>query len=312
MSTKCPESIEELEELEALLPLCRKELLEQAQARIDAGTATSERDAARQIAEETGRKPETIRKAIQREKLGTVSPLARFKSEVLESELPVLAYFTMQGCPPCKQLIPIVKEIASVFKGELILTVLDAEEDREVFEKYKITSVPQIAVFSGGKAHWIKGRTDQKIRVALDEFLATGEIPEEIPPRAQAKVNELLKDRPEIDVEMTTRIKGALSLVRETLLKLPMGWENRGGTPVVTLRGAKRGFDRYPDQYPENITPEQKLVWDTYFLSREVANMAGHFNPMTRYLSERLPEELPENWSTERKKLEGLKIKQAE
>ena len=73
---ECPESIEKLEELEKLLPLCRKELLEQAQARLEAGTAKSERDAARQLAEETGKKPETIRKAIQREKLGTVSPEA--------------------------------------------------------------------------------------------------------------------------------------------------------------------------------------------------------------------------------------------
>ena len=36
---ECPESIEKVDELEQLLPKCRKELLEQAQARLEAGTA---------------------------------------------------------------------------------------------------------------------------------------------------------------------------------------------------------------------------------------------------------------------------------
>jgi protein gp37 len=74
---KCPDNIHELEELEKLLPLCRKTLYEQAQARLDAGTATSERGVAKQLGEEIGKSPETVRKAIRREKkerLGTVSP----------------------------------------------------------------------------------------------------------------------------------------------------------------------------------------------------------------------------------------------
>jgi hypothetical protein len=51
---KCPESIEELERLEQMLPLCRESLFEQAQARIKIGEAKSERQAAKQLAEELG------------------------------------------------------------------------------------------------------------------------------------------------------------------------------------------------------------------------------------------------------------------
>jgi len=64
---KCPESIEELQELERLLPLCKKTLYETAQAKLESGAASSIRDAARQIGEETGRSPGVIRVAIQRE-----------------------------------------------------------------------------------------------------------------------------------------------------------------------------------------------------------------------------------------------------
>jgi len=68
MMVECPESIEELEALEQKIPLFRKELLKQVEARKEAGTDKSDREAARQLAEETGKKPETIRKAVQREK----------------------------------------------------------------------------------------------------------------------------------------------------------------------------------------------------------------------------------------------------
>ena len=64
---KCPDSIEELEELEKLVPLCKIELYNQAKARIETGTAKSVSEASRQIAEETGRNPESIRVQIQKE-----------------------------------------------------------------------------------------------------------------------------------------------------------------------------------------------------------------------------------------------------
>jgi len=86
---ECPESIEELEALEKRveeqLLNCRKKLLQQAQARLDAGTAKSERDAARQLAEEMGESPEAVHKKIMRERhkqSGTGVP----KSEVSEYE----------------------------------------------------------------------------------------------------------------------------------------------------------------------------------------------------------------------------------
>jgi len=81
---KCPESIEELQELERMIPLCRKTLYEQAKARIDTGAACSLHEASRQIADEAGKNPESVERAIQREQADrgvTVSPLSeKFKS----------------------------------------------------------------------------------------------------------------------------------------------------------------------------------------------------------------------------------------
>ena len=76
---KCPESIEELERLEQLLPLCRKSLYEAAQAKLESGAARTERETSRQLAEEIGKPVETIRRARKREERskkegGTLSP----------------------------------------------------------------------------------------------------------------------------------------------------------------------------------------------------------------------------------------------
>jgi hypothetical protein len=68
MSFKCPETIEELEKLERLLPLCRKALYEAAQAKLDSGAARTRREAERQLAEELQRPESTIHHAIWSEK----------------------------------------------------------------------------------------------------------------------------------------------------------------------------------------------------------------------------------------------------
>ncbi|MEI6258735.1 MAG: site-specific DNA-methyltransferase [Deltaproteobacteria bacterium] len=62
----CPNNLEELQELEKLIPLCRLSLYNQAKSRIQAGVAKSVSEASRQLAEETGKSVNTIRSAINR------------------------------------------------------------------------------------------------------------------------------------------------------------------------------------------------------------------------------------------------------
>jgi hypothetical protein len=82
---KCPETLEELEELERLLPLCRKDLTKLKEAKLEAGAARTGREAERQIAEELDRPFETVRSAIKREeqshKVGAVDPLCETESQ---------------------------------------------------------------------------------------------------------------------------------------------------------------------------------------------------------------------------------------
>ena len=63
---ECPESIEELKEMETLIPLCKVTLYEQAQARLKKNPEKSERQIAKEMAKELDKDPGVIRTTIQR------------------------------------------------------------------------------------------------------------------------------------------------------------------------------------------------------------------------------------------------------
>ena len=68
MDLKCPENAEGLEELEKMVPLCRKEVFRQVKAKVET-QGISEREASRQVAEELEKPEASIRQAVRREKL---------------------------------------------------------------------------------------------------------------------------------------------------------------------------------------------------------------------------------------------------
>lgn len=90
MNYTCPESMKDLEELEAMIPMCRIELFEQAKAKINSGGACSLHDVSRQLAEETGKNPGSIERSLQREQKTrgeTLSPLSeKYHSDVIATK----------------------------------------------------------------------------------------------------------------------------------------------------------------------------------------------------------------------------------
>ena len=75
-----------------------------------------------------------------------------FKTEVLESEIPVLVDFFATWCGPCKMLAPVIDQIASEYEGKVKVCKVDVDECREPAMEYGITSIPTLILFKGGKA----------------------------------------------------------------------------------------------------------------------------------------------------------------
>lgn len=73
-----------------------------------------------------------------------------FESEVLKSDKPVLVDFFATWCGPCKELMPIVDEIANEHP-EIKVGKLDIDENMEIARQYKVFSVPTLIAFKDGK-----------------------------------------------------------------------------------------------------------------------------------------------------------------
>ncbi len=76
---------------------------------------------------------------------------AMFRSEVLESDKPVLVDFFATWCGPCRMVSPIVDEIAAERTDTLKVVKVDVDEAPSVAAAYGVMSIPTLIVFKGGE-----------------------------------------------------------------------------------------------------------------------------------------------------------------
>ncbi len=74
-----------------------------------------------------------------------------FKSQVLDSPVPVLVDFWAPWCGPCKQIGPFIEELSSEYEGKAKVLKLNVDEAGEIAQKYDVMSIPALLVFKGGE-----------------------------------------------------------------------------------------------------------------------------------------------------------------
>lgn len=75
-----------------------------------------------------------------------------FEAEVLKSETPVLVDFTATWCGPCKQIAPLIDQLADEYVGKVKVVKLDIDEAPNTAVKFGVRGVPTIIMFKGGEA----------------------------------------------------------------------------------------------------------------------------------------------------------------
>jgi len=73
-----------------------------------------------------------------------------FKSEVLESSLPVLVDYWAEWCGPCKMIAPILEDIAKDYNGKLKVAKLNIDDNQKTPGEFGIRGIPTLMLFKGG------------------------------------------------------------------------------------------------------------------------------------------------------------------
>lgn len=74
-----------------------------------------------------------------------------FQSEVLDSEKLVMVDFWATWCGPCRQIAPVIDELAMENGEKVKVGKLDVDSNQNSAMKYQVTNIPTILFFKNGE-----------------------------------------------------------------------------------------------------------------------------------------------------------------